>query len=302
MDGIVVDIALSSAEAPPAYDKEKTDVVPTLPDTADTAGHGAGNTKKLPRSRAWCFTLNNFTPEDVTFFTDTLDTEKYMFQHEVGESGTPHLQGVVYFENARTFKQMKQLHTKAHWEITKCVKGSVNYCCDPSKRAVPQDIWCKGWTIPKPLRIISDLRPWQLEIAEIVKTEADDRTIHWYWETTGNVGKTALCKYLLSKYPHTHFFSGGKSNDIAFQIIKNKWVPDICVFDLPRSCEGKVSYNAMEQLKNGLVFSSKYEGGTKMFNPPHVIVFANWVPDTAQLSADRWRIVNINNGEGGSPT
>lgn len=262
-------------------------------DTADTAKHGAGNTKKPPRSRSWFFTLNNFTPTDVTFFTDTLNTEKYAFQHEVGESGTHHLQGVVYFESARTFDQMKQLHSKCHWEKTKCLKGAIGYCCDPSKRAVQKDIWVKGWTLPKQLKLISELRPWQQKVVDIVSEEPDERTIHWFWEDSGNVGKTALTKYLLNKYPRTHYFSGGKANDIAFQIIKNKWEPELCIFNFPRTSEGAVSYNAIEQLKDGLVFSSKYEGGTKIFNSPHVIIFANWLPDVTTLSKDRWNIVNI---------
>ena len=161
------------------------------------------------------------------------------------------------------------------------------------KRAVPKDVWVKGWTLPKQLKIITELYPWQQKIADIVAEEADDRTVHWFWEGTGNVGKTALTKYLLVKYPHTHYFSGGKANDIAFQLIKNKWDPEICIFNFPRTSEGAVSYNAIEQLKDGLVFSSKYEGGTKIFNPPHVIIFANWLPDVTQLSADRWNIVEI---------
>ena len=104
-----------------------------------------------------------------------------------------------------------------------------------------------------------------------------------------------MTKYILNKFPHTHYFSGGKANDIAFQLIKNKWDPDVCIFNFPRTSEGAV-YNAIEQLKDGLVFSSKYEGGVKMFNPPHVIIFANWLPDVKTLSEDRWNIVNIGEG------
>lgn len=264
-----------------------------MSDTPNTPRTGAGNTNKPLRSRSWFFTLNNFTPEDITFFSDTLNTEKYAFQHEVGESGTHHLQGVVYFESARTFAQMKQLHSKAHWEKTLCLKGAIGYCCDIKKRAVPSDIWVKGWTLPKQLKLITDLYPWQQKIVDLVNTEADERIVYWFWEQKGNVGKTALQKYLLNKYPRTHFFSGGKANDIAFQVIKNKWEPELCIFNFPRTAEGAVSYNAIEQLKDGLVFSSKYEGGVKMFNSPHILIFANWLPDVTTLSADRWKIINL---------
>ena len=92
-------------------------------DTPDTSNSAQGNTKILARnthantrSRSWFFTLNNFERGDIQFLTDTLDTEKYAFQHEIGDSGTPHLQGVVYFANARDFNSMKALHNKIHWE------------------------------------------------------------------------------------------------------------------------------------------------------------------------------------------
>ena len=191
---------------------------------------------------------------------------------------------------------MKALHNKIHWEKTKCLKGAIGYCCDPEKRAVPADIWIKGWSLPKPLKLIKELRPWQQNIMNILETEPDERTIHWFWESVGNVGKTSLIKYILNKHPKTHYFCGGKAADIAYQIIKNKWDPEICLFGLPRTAEGAVSYNALEQLKDGLVFSPKYEGGTRMFNSPHVLVFANWLPDKSKLSEDRWNIINIDNG------
>lgn len=46
------------------------------------------------------------------------------------------------------------------------------------------------------------------------------------------------------------------------------------IMNLPRSAEGKVSYNAIEQVKDGLTSSSKYEGGFKIFNPPHKFLFS----------------------------
>ena len=36
-------------------------------------------------------------------------------------------------------------------------------------------------------------------VVDILKTEPDERTIHWFWEPKGNVGKTTLCKWLVVK-------------------------------------------------------------------------------------------------------
>jgi len=42
-----------------------------------------------------------------------------------------------------------------------------------------------------------------------------------------------------------------------------------------------------------MIYSSKYEGGYKLFNSPHVIVFANAEPKYEALSGDRWKVFNI---------
>ena len=46
------------------------------------------------------------------------------------------------------------------------------------------------------------------------------------------------------------------------------------------------NYEALESLKNGAMFSPKYESKSKVYDMPHVIVFANWQPDRIGLSID----------------
>jgi len=48
--------------------------------------------------RAWVFTLNNYTHEDE-LKVQQLKCRYIIYGHEVGENGTPHLQGYVYFDN-----------------------------------------------------------------------------------------------------------------------------------------------------------------------------------------------------------
>lgn len=83
------------------------------------------------RSRGWCFTVNNYKQEDE----DALIRVQYkylVYGHEVGESGTPHLQGFIYFTNARTGKAIKQLLPKgAHFEKQ---KGTVDQAADYCKK------------------------------------------------------------------------------------------------------------------------------------------------------------------------
>jgi len=86
-----------------------------------------GNTNLArTRIRNWFFTINNYTEDDIKSIT-AWDC-KYTFQEEVGENGTPHLQGVVMFKDAKTLGAMKRYNARAHWEIVRSSKHAVDYC------------------------------------------------------------------------------------------------------------------------------------------------------------------------------
>lgn len=70
----------------------------------------------MSRSRNWIFTLNNWVPDDELSIS-FLGARWTCYGKEVGESGTPHLQGYVVFKSARTLKALKKKLPRAHWEI-----------------------------------------------------------------------------------------------------------------------------------------------------------------------------------------
>ena len=70
-------------------------------------------------SKSWEITINNYTEEDINWVMD-LDVSSCCISKEVGEEGTPHLQGRITFKRAYRLAQLKKLHPKAHWDITKC--------------------------------------------------------------------------------------------------------------------------------------------------------------------------------------
>lgn len=68
----------------------------------------------MARARGYCFTLNNYSEAEETAIKDW-KYQYLIFGHEKGESGTPHLQGYVYFESAKTLSALKKLQPRAHW-------------------------------------------------------------------------------------------------------------------------------------------------------------------------------------------
>jgi hypothetical protein len=136
---------------------------------------------------------------------------------------------------------------------------------------------------PTPLEL--ELRPWQQDLSDELSQEADDRKIIWYFDPVGGQGKSTMTKYLARN--HEAILVGGQKKDILYAYDNQR----IVLFDLSRTAEGRVSYSAMEDLKNGVYFVSKFT--SKMvcrdFNA-HVVIFANWLPDTDALSQDRWDI------------
>lgn len=65
--------------------------------------------------------------------------------------------------------------------------------------------------------------------------------------------------------------------------------------DCPRSKQGEfIQYDFLEELKNGYLFSPKYESKVKTFKTPHVVVFMNEHPDMEKLSNDRYSITTLN--------
>lgn len=71
------------------------------------------------QSRGWCFTVNNYTEEELGFILD-IPCDYLVVGDEVGEEGTPHLQGYIYFPGrGKRFGGVKELpgFGRAHLEV-----------------------------------------------------------------------------------------------------------------------------------------------------------------------------------------
>lgn len=296
------------------------------------------------RNYAYCMTINNYTEEDYQRFKDHKCRYK-CYAKEVGESGTPHIQAYIYFENKISFKSMKKKYPTAHFELPRGTpQQNRQYIVGPYQSPdlakskpfnpeaveegdIPKSVSVNEWEDIKTkimegieweqllvlypqtaIKYLSGLRnyyeqfrpkviveipnpyPYQKFIMDLTKQKPDARTVYWFFEPKGNVGKTTIARYLSSK--GWLYLSNGKTADIALA-----WQGQNVVFDFSRSQNDHINYEVMEMLKNGIIFSSKYQSASKIYNPPHLICFSNKYPNMEKLSQDRWQIYKISQTE-----
>ena len=254
------------------------------------------------RARMWFLTWNNPVLVGPDKSIDILlaigGLLRYCIQVEKGEEdGTVHLQGVMCFSSQKKWSTLRN-HARIYWKKCRNVMAAKNYCSKKESRAGKQ--WVKGFHVQD--AVVRDplegktLYAWQSEILALVRTVPDDRSIYWYWSAAGAIGKTALAKHLALHYDA--IVLGGKYKDAYFAIAERldaKKDVDLCVFNLPRSVGNIVSYQALEGIKDGMFFSPKYKSNQCLYNPPHVIIFANCAPDLSKMSEDRWKIKCLDN-------
>lgn len=253
-----------------------------------------GNTvhhSSRPEAKHWSFTLNNYDPEDIDLLCIKFNTStkcRYVIGREIGEEcKTPHLQGHCSFEKKKRLSALKKIDPRIHWEMDRNKDSAEKYCLKEG------DFVCNFDVLPD-LKLTKPNLQWHNQIFEILDSEPDIRTIHWFWEERGNVGKTWMAKWLVAR--HNAVILSGKNNDCANQILKTieaGIAVNIVIFDIPRCNKDFVSYTAIESIKNGLLYSGKYEGGICVFNNPHVFIFSNQEPDYNKLSEDRWNVIHI---------
>lgn len=252
------------------------------------------------KSRNWFITCNNWTQETHNKLLN-LKNCKYMFQHEVGKEGTPHINGVLMFVNQRKWKSLRNTIGEYWYKPALNVNACINYCSKVATRVSETYFTNIDKYIKEDLEDWYEdelAKPWQKEILNIIETKPDRRKIHWYWSNKGEIGKTTMVRHILIKHADKATYVAGEYKNIMFAVCALKKFPKIIMWNLPRSVKN-ISYRAVESIKDGILFNEKYESGCKVVNPPHIIIFANWRPceddieDEEYLSKDRWIITNV---------
>lgn len=265
-------------------------------------------------AKRWSMTLHGATDEQDDKLKELFSDENIPFGLYALESGEhsvhPHFQ--VYFETAEQTRMMKRcrdlFEDNFHLEVARGTRASnVRYIYAMDK---PYEL---GWVrytkgdVQVPLgyddsavKFMENFqpRPFQKWLLDLLSEKADNRTIVWLFEPEGNTGKTTIAQYLHRKFGA--ILVGGKPADMKYAMARYRELvnmdPKIVIVDLPRviSRFSESTIVGIEDMKNGVFFSGKYESGMiDSKHSPHVVVISNHEPPVHQFSKDRWKIVQI---------
>ena len=270
-------------------------------------------------SDRWMVTIHGARPENcpiLNLLKSQFQKDEYTLAavaYETGQHGIhPHWQ--IYFQTAKKCR-MKQRFTNLlgedvgfHIELAKSTRNKclVYIYAVEKQHEIGWVHYAKGHVPPASYRpyktqnllwLRDNMKPWQRWITNKVTQRADYRDILWVLDPGGNAGKTYLAKYL--HYFHGAIITGGSSSDMKHAIARWRQItghyPVTIIIDSARSDTiRKDSYKAIEQLKNALFFSGKYESGmVASCTPPNIVVFSNKPPKLKAFSRDRWVVRTI---------
>ena len=247
----------------------------------------SGNSKQVSPSSKWCFTLNNFTIEEkniiLKYFIE--NNFLYIIGEEVGEQGTPHLQGFCCSKNNKKFRLTKLenllkrdgVKPMRNFRAKGTVRENFEYCSKDNNYMSNMNKLFRE--IYKPLEPTKDF---MIEILNLLKCDIDDRNIYWYYGNQG-IGKTWFVKYLVMNYGA--ILLGLRANDNKNAILQyyntNGYFPDLILINIGWDKNlDKVNYSMFEEIKDMCFYSGKYEGGMICGPNPNLIIFANDKPES----------------------
>lgn len=287
----------------------------------------------MSQGKFWCFTLNNPTvvldewPSDVKYCVyqgEIGDSGTYHFQGYIEFHSNKRLNFLKELipgahwekrrgsaEEARDYAMKEDSRVEGPWEFGEWQpsrqghRSDLDVACDLVRargaRAVAAEMPGVYARYHRGLHALEQAlqqpppdpdfvpRPWQKRLLDVLEAPADDRTIVWVKDTVGNQGKSRLGLYLQREKGAVQL--KGRVADMAYMYNKEP----IVVIDVPRTYADSMDhlYAFAEELKNGVVISTKYESCRKMFALPHVVFFANFAPDASKWSEDRLKMFDL---------
>lgn len=245
-----------------------------------------------PKIKKFCFTLNNYTSAEESAIREyaTKVAAFAVIGHEVGEGGTPHLQGFINCMKQTRFTAVKKIMPRAHLELAQGTdEQNLAYCTKqdksafivgepqrPGKRNDLSDA-CEKIKNKVPLKAVAvehsetfvkyhrGLQALQNVLQEPRKVDDPPSTI-WLWGAAG-VGKTKLA---YDQMPHDEIYVKDST----------KWwdgyTQQQCI--LIDDFDGEWPYRDFLRMLDRYPYQGQYKGGYVHINSPIIIITCEHAP------------------------
>lgn len=231
--------------------------------------------------------------------------KKWVFQLEESKNGMMHYQCVISLIKKEFSKKVLSSISsytgikEDYINISPSLTGNTSFCYAMKGETRVDGPWSNKMleeNLPVETLAFGKFYNWQKVVFHIAMGKPDDRSIHWFYDTEGNRGKTQLTRMLLVNHGKEVGVIPcvGSSSQLISAVI-NMGMKKTYILDIPRAKSGG-SWDdriadlmiTIESIKNGLLVSAMYGKINQLIMPhPNVIVFSNY--DLNGLSADRWK-------------
>lgn len=241
----------------------------------------------MSRSRNWCFTINNFTDEEI-IICDEIECTYIIYGDEIGDSGTPHLQGYLEFKDAKSLTSVRKLlGGRAHLETR---RGSPIQASDYCKKQgnffergtmsnqgkrndleeianLVKDEGIKGIIEKRPDAFIKYGRNIERLAEHLYVPRTIKPKVVWLWGTTGS-GKT---KKATSSSDNYYIWNGTKWWNGYTQ--QNTVILDDYSWD-----KSEQAFRYLLRLLDGYSIQVETKGGMVYFNSPVIYITCEFPP------------------------
>jgi len=248
--------------------------------------------------RCYQFTWNNYGPDTEAYLKDMSFTY-LLYGREVATTGTPHLQGMIYFKSQRAVKAVRKQLQGAHVEPARAPDALAKY---NKKDGDYTELGTRPMTQQEKGQCNKDRykRAWDAAVAgNLADIDPDIRLRHY--STLKRIRDDHQSKPPPLAVFDFHWFTGpsgsGKSrmaheqNPDAYIKNPNKWwdgyTGQDCVIIDEWSPEHHVLASYLKKWADHHPFSAEYKGGTKCLRPKKLIITSNYTLDQCfERSAD----------------
>ena len=244
------------------------------------------------RLRSWCFTLNNYSPSEVTTI-DGLPCKYLVYGYELSASGTPHLQGFVHFKNPRRMSSLSKSLPRAHWSVMYSDFASTIAYCKKDGRFVERG------TAPSDPRSKGDTTRARYADSLQLAEKGDFKSIHpvlltrhlptyerwfsrcqpapnpipnlrnlWLWGPTGSgksVRATSIPDAVVYKKSINKWFDHYPEVDKNVAVVLDEWSP-----------EHSVLFPYLKIWADHHPFQAERKGGSRLIRPAIFVVTSNY--------------------------